>query len=247
MVTAAHGDDRLRSVTSARITQDGRVAPGSQRTHEVSVLAVSCGFTPRLELHAAAGCTLRQDAQGDVIAKVDDDQFTSCPAVLSAGEPNGIGGASLALVEGQIAGMTAARSLGRSGDGRQARELAALRRRRRRLRAFAAAMASVYTVPGAWPALLTDDTIICRCEEVTYAEIKHALDLGAGDARTVKLLSRAGMGWCQGRICGYPVSCVISRSHDGAADLAGLKIPIAAPLPLSVLAAAEQPAARPVT
>jgi len=239
MVIAACGGDRVSRVTSARIAQDGRVAPGSQHTHEVSLLAVSYGFTPRLELHAAAGCALARDAKGNVSVEVDDDQFTSCPGVLSAGEPTGIGGASLALVEGQIAGTAAARRLGRSGG--QTGELVALKRRRRTLRAFAAAMASVYTIPSVWPEFLTDDTTICRCEEVTYAEIKRALELGASDVRTVKLLSRAGMGWCQGRICGYPVSCLIPGAPGGTADVASLRIPIAAPLPLSVLASAEQP------
>jgi len=240
MVTAAHGEDRVRSVTSALITRDGRIEAGSQRRHEADVLAVGWGFTPRLELHTAAGCALTADAHGNVSVTVDDDQFTSCPAVLSAGEPTGIGGASLAVVEGQIAGIAAARRLGRGRP--EPRELAALKRRRGRLRAFAAALASVYTDPGVWPGLLTDDTVICRCEEVTYAEVKQALELGAGDVRTVKLLSRAGMGWCQGRICGYAVGCLASRRRGGTTDLAAaLRIPIAAPLPLGLLAAAELP------
>ncbi len=242
MVTAAHGEDRVRGVTSALITRDGRIEAGSQRRHEADVLAVGWGFTPRLELHEAAGCALAADAHGNVSVTVDDDQFTSCPAVLSAGEPTGIGGASLAVVEGQIAGIAAARRLGRGG-GPEPRELAALKRRRRRLQAFAAALASVYTDPGVWPELLTDDTVICRCEEVTYAEVKQALELGAGDVRTVKLLSRAGMGWCQGRVCGYAVGCLASRRRGGTTDLAAaLRMPIAAPVPLGLLADAELPA-----
>ncbi|MYR60677.1 FAD/NAD(P)-binding oxidoreductase, partial [Streptomyces sp. SID625] len=35
-------------------------------------------------------------------------------------------------------------------------------------------------------------------------DLRHAHDdLGATDARTLKMLARPGMGWCQGRICGY--------------------------------------------
>jgi len=45
---------------------------------------------------------------------------------------------------------------------------------------------------------------VCRCEEVTYGDLRHThADLGATDARTLKMLARPGMGWCQGRICGY--------------------------------------------
>ena len=92
----------------------------------------------------------------------------------------------------------------------------------------------MYPDPGGWGERLTDDTIICRCEEVSYAEVRQALELGAGDVRTVKLLSRAGMGWCQGRICGYAVA---SLAGGGTADpAAALRMPLAAPLPLGLLA-----------
>ena len=236
MVTAAHGQDRVRSVTTARIDRDGHAEPGRERLYEADVLAVGWGFIPRLELHTAAGCELTADPRGDVTVTVDDDQFTSNPVVLAAGEPTGIGGASLAVAEGQIAGIAAARQLGR-GAGPQ--ELATLKARRARLRAFAAALARIYPDPGGWAERLSDDTVICRCEEVTFAEIRQALELGAGDVRTVKLLSRAGMGWCQGRICGYAVSCLAGA---GAADpAAALRMPIAAPLPLGLLAEADLP------
>lgn len=60
------------------------------------------------------------------------------------------------------------------------------------------------------------DTEVCRCEEVPAARIAEAVqELGAGDARTVKLLTRAGMGWCQGRMCGPAVACLAGA--DGAA------------------------------
>jgi D-hydroxyproline dehydrogenase subunit alpha len=232
MVTAAHGQDRVRSVSTARISRDGHAEPGRERLYEADVLAVGWGFTPRLELHTAAGCELSADAHGDVTVTVGDDQFTSNPVVLAAGEPTGIGGASLAVAEGQIAGIAAAHRLGH-GAGPPA----GLKDRRARLRAFAAALASVYTDPGGWGERLTDDTVICRCEEVSYAEVRQALELGAGDVRTVKLLSRAGMGWCQGRICGYAVACLAGgRAADPAS---ALRMPLAAPLPLGLLANAD--------
>lgn len=236
MVTAAHGQDRVRSVSTARISRDGHAEPRSERLYEADVLAVGWGFTPRLELHTAAGCELTADAHGDVTVTVDDDQFTSNPVVLAAGEPTGIGGASLAVTEGQIAGIAAA---GRLGLG--AAPPAGLKDRRARLRGFAAALASVYTDPGGWGERLTDDTVICRCEEVSYAEIRQALELGAGDVRTVKLLSRAGMGWCQGRICGYAVACL--AGGQAADPAAALRMPLAAPLPLGLLAHADLNAA----
>ncbi len=47
----------------------------------------------------------------------------------------------------------------------------------------------------------SDDMIVCRCEEVTVADIKNAIREGARDIVGVKRRTRAGMGLCQGRTC----------------------------------------------
>ena len=46
-------------------------------------------------------------------------------------------------------------------------------------------------------ALAQEDTIICRCEDV-----RHRSVAALGNARQAKLYARAGMGACQGRVCG---------------------------------------------
>ncbi|WP_181954258.1 (2Fe-2S)-binding protein [Kocuria coralli] len=49
-----------------------------------------------------------------------------------------------------------------------------------------------------------EDHVICRCEDVTLAEITAVLDQIGDDASPTELKRRlrAGMGWCQGRVCG---------------------------------------------
>ncbi|MEV7026058.1 (2Fe-2S)-binding protein, partial [Kitasatospora sp. NPDC093558] len=82
---------------------------------------------------------------------------------------------------------------------------------------------------------LRPDTDVCRCEEVPVAAIREAVDeLGAGDPRTVKLLTRAGMGWCQGRMCGPAVACLAGGPAPGPD-----RRPFACPVPLSQLAAGD--------
>ncbi|HWI63659.1 MAG TPA: (2Fe-2S)-binding protein [Symbiobacteriaceae bacterium] len=46
-----------------------------------------------------------------------------------------------------------------------------------------------------------DDLIICRCEEVTLRELREAIAKGAATSRQLKLETRIGMGYCQGRTC----------------------------------------------
>ncbi len=46
-----------------------------------------------------------------------------------------------------------------------------------------------------------DDMLVCRCEEVSVADVKRAIAQGARDVTGVKRRVRAGMGLCQGRTC----------------------------------------------
>jgi NADPH-dependent 2,4-dienoyl-CoA reductase/sulfur reductase-like enzyme len=199
-VVAAHGDGEVEAVTVVD-------RAGSTRRVPCDALAVGYGFVPALELPTLLDCAVRLDQDLNLVVTVDHTQQTSVPGVFAAGEITGIGGADLAVVEGAIAGAAAAASLG-AGYAVPA-ELAKLRNR---LNRFAAALWEAFPVPASWPDELADDTVVCRCEEVPLHAVRTAVtELGATEARTVKLLTRAGMGWCQGRICGYPVACLAAQ------------------------------------
>jgi NADPH-dependent 2,4-dienoyl-CoA reductase/sulfur reductase-like enzyme len=125
-----------------------------------------------------------------------------------------------------------------------------LRRRRAGLRAFAVAMHRAFPVPPFLLAQLDEDTLVCRCEEVAAGQVLRALDvLGATDARTVKLLVRTGMGWCQGRVCGFATVCLVAQRLGRPATAEDLRAfaqrPIAVPLPLGTLATQPDPS-RPI-
>ena len=227
-VVEAHGTERLEAVTIAALDRDGRVRPDARRRLVCDTLAVGHGMLPHTDLADALGC--RVDGT-DVYA--DAEQRTDVPGVWAAGETTGIGGAALSLAEGHIAGRSvAARLAGREPDPG---DWAAAARTRTKLRAFFAAVDSVYAPPAHWAEQVTDDTVVCRCEEVSAGAVREAVhELGAGDLRTVKLLTRAGMGWCQGRVCGPGVAGVA-----GCAETAGRR-PFARPVPLGVLARAGE-------
>jgi len=67
------------------------------------------------------------------------------------------------------------------------------------------------TFPDRRLAIITDDTVVCRCEEVTAGQVKAALVVGDPSVRGVKIRTRAGMGLCQGRMCGSLIRQLISR------------------------------------
>lgn len=223
-VVEAHGTDRLEAVTVAGLERDGRIRPGSERRIPCDTLAVGHGMLPHTDLAETLGCTLTGTA-----VRVDDEQRTDVPRVWAAGETTGIGGAALALAEGHIAGRSIAARL--YGTAPEPRSWAAAARVRARQRAFFAALETVYAPPVGWADRIPDDTVVCRCEEVTAGEVRTAAGpLGAGDLRTVKLLTRAGMGWCQGRVCAPAVAGLTG------CPLTPGRRPFARPVPLGVLA-----------
>ncbi len=220
-VVRAHGDDRLTGVTVAALGADGRVRPGTGRHLACDTLAVGHGMLAHTDLAQSLGCRL----DGPAVA-VDDEQRTDVPGVWAAGEATGIGGAALALAEGHIAGCSAAARL----RGTAPDPAPAALKARARLRRSAAVLGSAWVPPASWAEQVTDDTVVCRCEEVTAGAVRDALDLGAGDERTVKLLTRAGMGWCQGRMCSPAVAGLAGCAPTPA------RRPLARPVPLGVLA-----------
>ncbi|GLZ79214.1 pyridine nucleotide-disulfide oxidoreductase [Actinorhabdospora filicis] len=198
-VIAAHGEGRLESVTVARLDRDWQPVPGTEKIVTCDALAIGYGFTPQLELAVQLGCAVEDGPDGSAVITADAAQATTVPGVWAAGETLGVGGAVLAMATGALAGHAAA---GTTPPG-------ALLRRRARQRRLAAAIAAAWPVRDGWREWLRDDTVVCRCEEVDHGALKRAIADGARDVRSAKLLCRAGMGLCQGRVCGFPVARVL--------------------------------------
>jgi len=125
--------------------------------------------------------------------QVDSAQRTSLRNVFCAGEPTGIAGLEAAMVQGEIAGLACA---GRSSARLEKRAAAA--------RDFADAMDKAFALRSELRSLPRSDTILCRCEDVTFGSLQG--HTGWTDA---KLQTRCGMGPCQGRTCGPAVEYLL--------------------------------------
>ncbi|MFG2639626.1 FAD-dependent oxidoreductase [Streptomyces sp. NPDC048370] len=238
-VVHVYGTERVEAVTVARLDRNWRPIRGSDRRIECDALAVGHGLAPQIELATGLGCATRRTADATTALVLDEFQETSVPGLWAAGETGGVGGARLALVEGELAGLAiAARLRGRPSlaqSGRAAR----LCSHRDRMRDFADVMAAAHAPGPGWAHWLTDDTEVCRCEEVTAGRVRAAIDeLGARDPRSVKLLTRAGMGWCQGRMCGGAVACLTA---GGSVPSSEERRPLAVPVTLGLLGALDPP------
>jgi NADP-dependent aldehyde dehydrogenase len=239
---AAEHAERVGAVTVTRLTADGTPIAESGSRIDVDLVALGWGFTPSLELVLAAGAHTKKDVDGSLVAVVDDRMRSSVPGVSIAGEATGIGGAMMAVHEGELAALTLAADSGRAVSSRRVTTLLRLIRRER---AFAVSMHLANPVPQNWASWLTDQTLLCRCEEVPVAAVREAHDvLGATEPRTVKALTRAGMGWCQGRVCGFATAEFVASCRgrtSTAEDLRPMvKRSLAVPVALGELAALSE-------
>lgn len=211
-VVRATGDEQVRQVTVMRVDDTWRPQPGSEQDFEVDALCVSYGFLPSAELARLAGCQVEYRPELHAYVPVHDGNMeTSLPGVFVAGEVAGTGGAGIAMAQGQIAGIVAANQLGYAGEPGVARQLQAARKGLAGLERFRDAMNETFALrPGIWD-LATEDTIICRCEEITKGEIRAATQEGSLSSREVKLRTWAGMGPCQGRFCTHAILQIMAE------------------------------------
>jgi len=246
-IVEARGNSQVEEAVICRVDDTGQPLPGTSETVAVDTIAIGYGLIPSTELPRLLGCVHEfRPKQGGTVPRRDTEMQTSLPGVYAAGDGAGIGGTELAQIEGRIAAFAAARHLGKLSEAAARcaidREQPGLARQQR----FARMLGELFTPGAGLHGLATrrDDTVVCRCEEVTLGEIRQAVAEGATSANEVKGLTRTGMGNCQGRICGEIVGRIIAAetgSHGGdagAIEKSGIftaRAPIH-PLPLDALA-----------
>jgi NADPH-dependent 2,4-dienoyl-CoA reductase/sulfur reductase-like enzyme len=223
-VASAEGTGRLERLSI------GPVAGGAAEEVAVDLLCLGFGLVPAVQLSAQAGCEHEyRPGAGGWIPRRDEWLQTTLPGLFVAGDGAGIGGKDVALFEGRLAAMAAARQLGcRVAADRVETVRRALARQRR----FATLLSELFPFPpGLWQ-LMTDDTVLCRCEEVTVGEVRRAAGEGVTTPNAVKGLTRAGMGRCQGRMCQDAIAHVVARATGRPVEEVGKFTPRPPVLPI---------------
>ena len=201
----------------------GPVQGGGAETVAVDAICLGHGFTPSVQLARQAGCQDRYDPDQRAYVPVRDEWLqTTLPGLFVAGDGAGIGGKDVAQWEGRLAALGAARQLARTVPPDR---VAAVRRELARQRRFAAVLTDLFPPSAHLGSLLTDDTVLCRCEEITVGEIRRTIDDGATTLNAVRMVTRAGMGRCQGRMCGGPVAELLAREIGQPVEAVGQVTP----------------------
>ena len=213
-ILRAEGADRVQGAVVARLDRDWRPISGSEQQIPCDTICIGYGFLPQTALSRLAGAQqIYQPQQGGWIPLRDERLQTTVPGLYAAGDGAGIGGAAQSAVEGRIAGMAAAHQVG--GDSFKPEDLAKwLSPEWKRLsgeQRFQKLFGELFTPGPGLDDLVQDETVICRCEGVRLTAVREAVQMGAETVGAVKGLTRAGMGDCQGQICGRILAGQVAR------------------------------------
>lgn len=206
-VVAAEGQEQLESVVLSPLDKDGAPVPGAPvRRIACDALSIGHGLSPATEITRLLRAEHVFDRDlGGWRPATDVEGRTSLDGLYVAGDGAGVRGAACACEAGERAAAAMLADL-RSLRSVKARKAVVNGR-------IGAAMSRLSRQRPAMSAAIPRKTVVCRCEDVTRAEIEAAIDDGAMDINQLKHFTRCGMGPCQGRNCG-----------DVAAELLALRM-----------------------
>ncbi len=116
-IKEAHGTRLVEGATVWAVDNEFKPIPGSERYLEVDTICLAVGLTPLTELLWQADCRMGYVPElGGYTPLRNENYETTRPGVFVAGDLAGIEEASSAMIEGVVAGLSAARSLGYETD-----------------------------------------------------------------------------------------------------------------------------------
>ncbi len=208
---------------------------------DIDMLLLHFGVIPNTHIYRQAGCAMAWEPdQRYWYPRCDVWGRTSCERIFAAGDGARVNGALAAQYKGELAALEAARCSGiipENERNRLAEPLLKGIRHDHWPRPFVDALYA----PRPDQFVFEEDTVVCRCENLTVGHIRRMVKEGVKEVNEIKCISRAGMGPCQGRMCGPAVAEIIAAETHSSPDRAGLVNirPPLKPVPLEEVAAME--------
>jgi thioredoxin reductase len=212
-LVSANGDNALESVV---------LKSNSNTTSTKSIacdrLGLCFGFLTNNDLLRQAGveCSWSQ-ISGGWNADHDRGMRSSVPGIYVAGETTSVAGAYVAFLEGQVAALSAACDSGNIDQAAYDKASNAIHPPLKAARKFAHLLAEMsYPGEATIQRYMSDDAYLCKCEEITVGSVRATLaeNPDVSDLNALKLLTRCGMGHCQGRYCHYQSRFLLARVRN---------------------------------
>ncbi len=222
-----------------RVEQIGFTAEGLRRTLRVSTVLLHQGVVPNTQ----ASRQLRlahvwHKTQRYWYPRVDEWGQSDVPSVFVAGDGAGVFGAKTAEIKGKLSALQVAYLQDRIPVQVRDNAAAPLLSELENHTSIRPMLDAIFVPPRDILNPPIDETIVCRCEEVTAGNVRDAAGLGAQGPNQLKAFYRTGMGPCQGRMCGLTVTEILAAAHNKSPeDIGAYRIrPPLKPLTLAELA-----------
>jgi len=207
-VSGRHNDFKA---TLAQIGPDWKPMAGTEKEVSADAIAVGYGLVPAVELTQLAGCEHRYDETLGYWRVVRNTRLeATVPGIFVAGDGVQIKGYEAAVNEGKLAAIEAAHQLGKIDQKDANQWIESLEKKLKKMEVFGKILDGLSKPKPGVLELIPDQTIICRCEEATLADIRKAVDDGAASINDIKRRTRLGMGHCQGRFCGQVINVLLT-------------------------------------
>lgn len=189
-------------------------------------IAIGSGLKPETQLAEILGCTFDFHHQSrHYLPRCDKMGRSSLPHVYIAGDAGAIRGADASEIGGQLAAFALIHDLdadtGTVMDVSRKR-IKRLLARMKRVEAFRSGLERAFHYPASNVVQLPDDTILCRCENVTIGDVRAAVkQWDITEINKLKAITRCGMGRCQGRVCGSAAIEILAHETGGHIENVG--------------------------
>lgn len=236
------GISNLMALGQDQLSEVSFVSGGRRHNLKADHLILHDGVVPNTQLTRLLECDHIWDpVQRYWRPQTDEWGNTSVRNVAVAGDTGGVYGAKSAQWAGDICALETAFRLNAISEEERNRVAAPIRKRLFRERAVRPFLDTIFTPCREFYLPADDNTIVCRCEEITAGQIRLAAAGGGMGPNQVKAKIRCGMGPCQGRMCGMVVAEIIADVHHASAPETGyfhIRPPLK-PIPLGALARME--------
>jgi len=240
IILEARGERQVEQAVIAKVDKNWRPKRNTARTVDVDTICLGYGLVSSTELMMLAECELSYDlGLGGYIPLRKANMETTVPGIYAVGDGAGVAGKKAAIEEGRIAGISIASSMGYISSANAGERIKRYQKRLNKINRFRKLLDSISLPRAGLYELAKDDTVICRCEEITFKQLKEALADDTIQIKDFKRMTRMGMGSCEGRMCGpSTIEMMRHRLNAPAEDVGYLRPrPSIKPVALGVLAA----------
>lgn len=215
------GANHIRAIGHDRAEAVEATHGGKQLRIETDMLLLHFGVIPNTHIFSQIGCKMVWKANQRYWHPLCDEWgHTNCERIFAAGDGAMVGGALAAQYKGELAALEVAHDSGIIPSYERDMFAAPVKKQLKHDHWPRPFVDAIYA-PSPEHITFDDNTVICRCENVTVGDLRKVVKEGVRELNEIKVVSRSGMGPCQGRMCGPALAEVIAAELDLSPDQAG--------------------------